>query len=836
MAEQQFQYGLSCKSDRAAAIVAEMSLAEKAAFCSGRNFWHLQANERLGLPSVMLTDGPHGLRKQAGAADHVGLNASVPATCYPTASALASSWDRELLHEIGVALGQQCAAENVAVLLGPGMNIKRHPLCGRNFEYFSEDPLLTGELAAALIDGIQSQGVGASVKHYAVNNQEHGRMFVDAIVDERALREIYLRGFEIAVRKAQPWTVMCAYNRLNGIYCSEHEWLLNQVLREEWGFQGLVVTDWGAANDRVRGISAGLDLEMPASGGINDRRVLEAVQSNRLSEAELDRSIVRNVSLSLLGAELAEREVRIDRDAHHALAQRAAGQCMVLLKNDAQALPLRREARIAVIGAFAKQPRYQGAGSSQVTPTRLDCAFDAIAAIVDGAAALSYAPGYDPEHSEPDAGLIAEAVAAAESAEAAVIFAGLPGTYESEGFDRQHMRLPRQHDQLIAAVCRANGKTVVVLCNGAPVAMPWIDAPRAVLEGYLAGQAGGTAIAEVLFGLVNPSGKLAETFPLQQADVPADHWFPGQGRQVLYREGLYVGYRYFDSAAAPVLFPFGHGLSYTHFDYANLKLSTDGFGQGGELRVALDVTNSGALTGAEVVQLYVHQVESTLYRPEQELRAFAKLAIAPGATREVILALDDSAFATYDAAAQRWIVAAGAYEIRIGASSRDIRLRAPLTVNSEQRLAKPGHAAGVEDRPSIGADGLTVSDAAFASMLGRPLPAPEGCRPYHLNSSLNEIAESALGRLVRAKVVRGFQQRMGVSGGDATTAKMFEEMVNNMPLRSLALFGRGQPGFKSLSILLALLNKRFFAALGLMVRRPRLMVRRPRNTFFEDRE
>lgn len=793
----------------AAELVARMSLEEKAAFCSGRDFWHMEANERLGMASIMLTDGPHGLRKQMGDTDHVGIGNSVPATCFPTACALASSWDRDLLREVGVALGEQCAAENVAVLLGPGMNIKRHPLCGRNFEYFSEDPLVSGELAAALIEGIQSQGVGACVKHFAVNNQEQGRMFVDAIVDERTLREIYLRGFEIAVRKAQPWTVMCAYNRLNGVYCSEHDWLLNQVLRGDWGFAGAVVTDWGAANNRVRGIAAGLDLEMPASGGVNDRRLVAAVRDGRLPEADLDRAVARNLSLALLGGELPKQRVAMDQDAHHALARRAAGECAVLLKNEGALLPLAPGARIAVIGAFAKQPRYQGAGSSQVNPTRLDCAFDAIAATVGDGASLDYAPGYDPKHSEPDAALVAEAAAAAAEAEVAVVFAGLPGSYESEGFDRSHMALPEQHDRLIAAVCEANPNTVVVLSNGAPVAMPWVAAPKAILEGYLAGQGGGAAMADVLFGRVNPSGKLAETFPLQQADVPADRWFPGTGRQVHYREGLHVGYRHFDTAAAPVLFPFGHGLSYTRFEYGDLELSADAFAQGGELAVSFALTNSGDLAGSEVVQLYAHAAQSSVHRPEQELRAFTKVALAPGETRRVTLTLDDAAFAVYDTDAGKWIVEAGEFEIRLGASSRDIRLRTRLKVQSSQSLSAAARGVG----------GLDGSDEAFAALLGKPVPPPEPSRPYHLNSSLGEIGETALGRFIRSKVASGFQKRMGVEEGDEATARMFEAMANNMPLRSLALFSGGRLSFNGLAALVALLNHRLLTALRLLLRR-----------------
>lgn len=805
--------GLKAKYEQAAALIAQMTLEEKAAFCSGSDFWHLEACERLGLPSVMLTDGPHGLRKQAGSTDHVGLNASIPATCFPTASALASSWDTGLIKEVGVALGEQCVAEDVAVLLGPGMNIKRHPLCGRNFEYFSEDPLLSGELAAAMILGIQSQGVGTSIKHYAVNNQEQWRMVVDAIVDERTMREIYLRGFEIAIKKAQPWTVMCAYNRVNGSYCCEHEWLLNRLLRDEWGFEGLVVTDWGAMNDRVLAISAGLDLEMPASGGINDARIIAAVRAGELPESVLDLSVSRIVSLSLLGAELPERDKQIDQDSHHELACRAAAECAVLLKNE-QLLPLQPTAKIAVIGAFAREPRYQGAGSSQVNPTRLDCALDAIGEIVGDPAMLAYAPGYEPKHSEIDTDAIEAAVTIAASAEVAVVFAGLPGIYESEGFDRQHMRLPEQHNRLIEAVCDANPNTVVVLSNGAPVEMCWIARPKAVLECYLAGQAGGAAVADLLFGRLNPCGKLAETFPLQQTDVLSDQWFPGTGRQVQYREGLYVGYRYFDAVEAAVLFPFGHGLSYTRFDYANLAASQETFEQGGRLTVTLDVTNSGDRAGSEVVQLYVSDLESSVHRPPQELRAFTKLALGPGETRSVALELDDSAFAVFEAASHAWVVEAGEFEIRVGASSRDIRLTRRLSVNSPRQIAD---ATTPRSCREVFDENKSIPDPIFASMLGKPIPPPEHSRPYHVNSSLHEIAETWPGGLVRSKVIAQFKQQMGAGAADETVEKMFEAMADNMPLRAVALFSGGRVDFRSLEVLVALLNRQFLRALRLLV-------------------
>ena len=813
MSNSEVSAGLAAKHNEAAALVAQMTLAEKAACASGRNFWYLEGCERLGLEPVMVTDGPHGLRKQDTQGDHIGLNRSVPATCFPTASALAASWDVNLLREIGVALGEQCVAEKVTVLLGPGMNIKRHPLCGRNFEYFSEDPLLNGEIAAAMVNGVQSQGVGTSIKHYAVNNQEFGRMYMDAVVDERTLREIYLRGFEIAVRKAQPWTVMCAYNRVNGTYCGEHDWLLNKVLRDDWGFQGLVMTDWGAANDRVGSVAAGLDLEMPASGGVNDARLAQAVEKGELTEELLDRMIARNVSLNLLGADLAAADVVLDQQAHHALARRAAAESAVLLKNEDNALPLRTQGTIAIVGAFAKHPRFQGTGSSQVAPTRLDCAFDAIADVIGDVDKLLYAEGYEPVHSPQDQALIDAAVGTASQADVVVVFAGLPETYESEGFDREHMRMPAQHDALIAAVCAANPNTVVVLSNGAPVEMPWIDAPRAVLEAYLAGQAGGGAVADLLFGVANPSGKLAETFPLKQADVPADAWFPGERRHVQYREGLYVGYRYFDSARAPVLYPFGHGLSYTRFEYADLDVRQEG----DAVHVSVDVTNTGAHAGAEVVQLYVHDVQCSAYRPEQELRAFAKLPLDVGETRRAQFTLERNAFALWDSEAQSWLVETGEFELRVGASSRDIRLTTRIQVDSEDRLSTAAQVQG----PSIDGVSLLVSDEAFSAMLGRAIPKPEPAKPFHINSSLQELGEhSWLGRRFKNRVIAQFKQNVGMgddSGSDPTLAKMFEEMANHMPMRSFVLFSRGAMDFRQAYMMVAFFNHRYVEALRLLL-------------------
>ncbi len=797
--------------EQARDLVAQMTLAEKADFCSGRDFWHLADLPRLGINKIMVTDGPHGLRKQAKQADHLGAHRSVAATCFPTASALASSWDVNLIYRVGEALGQTCVDEDVSVLLGPGLNIKRSPLCGRNFEYFSEDPLLNGHIAASLVNGIQSQGVGACLKHFAVNNQERGRMFMDAIVDDRTLREIYLKGFEIAVKTSRPWTVMCAYNRLNGVYCSEHNWLLNKVLRDEWGFEGLVMTDWGAANDRVSGVLGGLDLEMPSSGGINDDLLVAAVQAGELNEAILDTVVTRNVALSLSAQDRQTPSITADADVQHQLARDTAAQCCVLLKNAAQVLPLAGHTSIALIGAFAEKPRFQGAGSSQVRPTRIDTLREALSEFTE---TVSYAPGYDPVHSEPDQALIDEAVAVAKAAEVAVVFAGLPGIYESEGFDREHMQLPAQHDALIQAVSAVNPNTVVVLANGAPVEMPWADQVSAILEAYLGGQAAGGGIADVLMGVHNPSGKLAETFAQRLADIPSQPWFPGANRQMQYREGLYIGYRYFDSAQRPVLFPFGHGLSYTEFAMSQAILSNDTLTAHGSVKLTVEVKNIGAVAGAEVVQVYRHMKQSAVHRPDQELCGFAKLHLAAGATGSVEIALAADSFQIFDHGKQDWVLEAGAVELRIGSSSRDIQLTKMLNIAS---VEVPSDVAAATPRPEFlppdAAVGIQVADDVFAQMLNRPVPRGEAVTPFHRNSSVGELSATWLGRKVRAKLTQAFLGGMGLQKADLTTRKMFTEMADNMPLRAIALFQRGKVSYAQIDCLLAMLNGQYASAL-----------------------
>ncbi|WP_432571343.1 glycoside hydrolase family 3 C-terminal domain-containing protein [Kineococcus sp. SYSU DK005] len=670
-------------------LLARLTLEEKASLLGGSDFWHTTAVERVGVPAVMVTDGPHGLRKQAEGADHLGLNASVPATCFPPAAGLASSWDTALLRRVGEALGRETRAERVAVLLGPGVNMKRTPLCGRNFEYFSEDPVLAGDLAAALVRGVQSQGVGTSLKHFAANNQETQRMTVSADVDERTLREVYLTAFERVVRTAQPWTVMCSYNRINGVYASEDPWLLTRVLREEWGFEGLVVSDWGAVNVREDGVRAGLDLEMPSSGGTGTRRVLDAVAAGTLSEAEVDRSARRVLELLAKAAPALAEPGTVDHEAHHALAREAATASAVLLRNEpvgegAHAAPLLPLAptggAVAVVGEFARTPRYQGAGSSQVNPTRLDDALSALRAAFGGSREVVFAAGYDPDAEDLDAALAREAVDAAAGAEVVVVFLGLPPRYESEGYDRAHTHLPAAQVELLERVAAANARVVVVLSNGSAVTVePWQQRVPALLETWLLGQAGGGAVADLLTGAANPSGRLAETIPARHEDDPTVGNFPGENGHVRYGEGLLIGYRWYDAHALPVAHPFGHGLSYTTFAYSDLRVRPAGDGA----QVEVTVTNTGAVAGTETVQVYVRDPECSAYRPEQELKGFARLTLAPGESGTATVALDRRAFAFWHTAVQRWVVEGGGFEVRVGASSRDVRLTASIALDGD---------------------------------------------------------------------------------------------------------------------------------------------------------
>jgi beta-glucosidase len=669
-------------------VLAELTLEEKAALTSGSDFWHTDAVERLGVPKVMVTDGPHGLRKQATSADHLGLGESVPATCFPPAAALGSTWNPDLLRRVGVALGRETRGNDVAVLLGPGINMKRSPLCGRNFEYLAEDPLLAGDLGAALVTGVQSEGVGTSLKHFAVNNQESDRMRVSAEVDERTLREIYLPAFERVVKQAQPWTVMCSYNKINGTYASQNHWLLTEVLRDEWGFEGLVVSDWGAVYQRVPGLVAGMDLEMPSSGGRTDAEIVAAVQDGTLDPEVLDVAARRVLTLIARAMPALADPGTIDHDAHHELAREAAAAGSVLLKNDG-VLPLATDdARSAVvIGEFARTPRYQGAGSSQVHPTRLDDALTALRAATGTelpfAAGFSVAGVAGSQDADDDA-LLAEAVDAAKDAGTVLLFLGLPAPDESEGYDRTHLSLPANQLAVLRAVAEVNSRVVVVLANGSAVTVEWQDHAAAVLECWLGGQAGGSAAADLLLGVRNPSGRLAETIPHRLEDTPAFGNFPGDNGVVRYGEGVLIGYRWYDTRKIDVAYPFGHGLSYTSFGYDDLAAEVTGTGADSAVRVAVTVTNTGERAGTEVVQVYVGDPEAAVLRPVRELKGFAAVELAAGASQRVEIELDGRDLSYWHPGLRRWVVGGGRTVIEVGASSRDIRATTEVEVTGEE--------------------------------------------------------------------------------------------------------------------------------------------------------
>ncbi len=661
-------------------ILKQMTLEEKAAFCSGHDFWHTKAIGRLGVPSVMMCDGPHGLRKQEGKGDHLGINKSIETVCYPTAAALASSFDRDVMKQLGKALGQECQAENVAMLLGPGLNIKRSPLCGRNFEYFSEDPYLAGEMGAAYVQALQSKGIAACAKHFACNDQETLRMSGSSNLDERTLREIYLPAFETVVKKGKTRSLMCAYNAINGTFCSENKMLLSDILRDEWHSDAFVVTDWGAIKDQAKGVAAGLDLEMPGGPNATGEEIVEAVQNGTLDEADLDKVVLRLLQFVKDSVEQRRPDAKIDREACRKLARKLAGECAVLMKNEGELLPLKATQRVAFIGEFAARPRYQGAGSSHINVPH------AISARETAGNAVLYARGYDAHSDTTDEALLKEAIEAAKKAEVAVIFAGLPDAFETEGADRDHMRLPDNQNELIAAVAAANPYTVVVLHGGSPVELPWLNQVPAVLCMYLGGEQVGAATVDLLYGKVNPSGHLAETWPIRLQDNPSYLNFPGEEGVVTYAEGIFVGYRYYDKKEMPVNFCFGHGLSYSRFEYANLKLDKNSMTDRDTLAVSVDVKNTGSVAGKAAVQLYVCDVESTVRRPIRELRAFEKIALRPGETKTVTFTLDKRAFAYWEPKCHDFFVESGEFVIGIGESSRDIRLSQPVRVEGTAEL------------------------------------------------------------------------------------------------------------------------------------------------------
>lgn len=748
-------------------LISEMTLEEKASLLSGLDFWHTKPIERLGIPSVMVSDGPHGLRKQDEQADHLGVNESIKAVCMPTACASAASFDRDLLRQIGEAVGDACQHERVAVDLGPAVNIKRSPLCGRNFEYFSEDPYLAAELTASIVKAIQSRNVGVSVKHFAANSQEHRRMSSDSVVAERTLREIYYPAFESAVKDGKAWTVMCSYNRLNGEYASQNRKLLTDLLRGEWGFDGYVVSDWGAVSDRVKGVHAGLDLEMPSSGGANDRRVVEAVKAGLLDEKDVDLAVERILTVHQRYLDNAKPDTPWDKEAQHELARQLAAECMVLLKNEDAILPIGKEETVAVIGKFAKEPRYQGGGSSHINSFKVESLVDALA----GSDKIIYAQGYDIATEAPDEALIAEAVEAAKKADKAVIVAGLPDSFESEGYDRTHMRMPACQVALIERVAAVNPNVIVVLYNGSPVEMPWIGSAKAVVEAYLGGQAVGGATKLVLWGDANPCGRLPESFPLKLEHNPSYLTYGGEGDTAVYSEGVFVGYRYYDKKCMDVLFPFGYGLSYTSYEYSNLTVSAESIKDTDTLTVTVDVTNAGSVAGKEVVQLYVGDCESTVFRPVRELKGFEKVMLQPGETKTVSFTLGKRAFAYWNEQIHDWHVESGAFRIQIGRSSRDIVLEKQITVESTVEI------------PVV----FTV-DSIFEDFMKSPK------------------AMAVLSPLVE-KIAHG----MGM-GGESETAQsaiskeMVEAMVRYMPLRGVASFTGGSLGYDQLCAIVDQIN------------------------------
>ncbi len=757
-------------------IISQMSLEEKAHLLSGRDFWQSQSVKRLGVGNMTLSDGPHGIRKQEGAGDQLGLNGSVPATCYPTAATMANSWDPALGEELGEMLGEEAASQDVCVLLGPGLNIKRNPFCGRNFEYFSEDPYLAGKMAAGYIRGIQKNGVSACPKHFAANNTELRRMASDSVMDERTLREIYLTGFEIAVREGHAKSIMSSYNMINGVYANENHHLLQEILRDTWGFDGFVVSDWGANNDFTEGVRAGSHLEMPGTGGDGPRQLMQAVADGRITEAEVDVRVdeLLDVMLSTRKAVDPLKGKPFDKEAHHAFARKASEQSIVLLKNENDILPLKPGSKVAVIGEFAQKARYQGAGSSVVNCTKLDHTMDVIKNFALDV--VGFAPAY-PRHGAPDAGMIETAAALARQADYVLLYLGLDEISESEGLDRSTLAIPQCQIEALKGVAAANPNVIVVMSAGSSVEMPWLDRCKALVHGYLCGQAGASAVLKVILGEVNPSGKLSESYPIKYEDCSSAPYFPARQRNVEYREGLYVGYRYYDTAKVPVLFPFGFGLSYTTFAYSDLKLT--------DKEASFVLKNTGAVDGAEVAQLYVHAKNPSIYRPAKELKGFAKVFLKAGESRKVTIPFDDKTFRYWNDRSGKFEIDGGEYEILIGASVADIRLSGTIAV-------KGTDAPACEDPARLPSyfkgDIKAVSDAEFEALLGRPIPDGSWSGTIRANDAIGQLyyAKAAKARFVW-KIMDGMLKK-SIEKGEPDLNITF---IYNMPIRAIGKMAGG---------------------------------------------
>lgn len=777
--------------------INSLTLEEKAAFLQGWSTWTSYEKKDSGIPVCFLSDGPHGLRKQAGTGDHLGLNASIPATCFPTAATMANSWDEALGEELGRALGREAAANGVNVLLGPGLNMKRSPLCGRNFEYFSEDPYLAGKMAAAYIRGIQENGVAACPKHFAVNSQELRRMAMDSVVDERTLREIYLTGFEIAVKEGKPRSIMSSYNKVNGTYANENAHLLKEILRDDWGFDGFVVTDWGADNDHALGVKNGSNLVMPAPGPDAAIGLVNAVKEGRVSEADLDERL-KELFRVLVSADEAMKKApkSFDKDAHHALARKCAEQSIVLMENDG-ILPLDRNAVVGIIGDFARNPRYQGAGSSMVNPTRLDNLYDCLRAA--GVSIAGYAQGFDRRKPNPDQKLIDEAVRVAEAAPVVLLCVGLDEIAESEGMDRSNMELSKGQRELIEAVCKVNRNVVLVLSGGSPFVIP--GSFRAAIHGYLGGQAGAEAMADALLGKVNPSGKLNETWPLQLEDTPACAYFPSKERTAEYREGLYIGYRYYDTANIPVRYPFGHGLSYTTFLYSDIRAEKD--------RVTFTIANVGAWDGAEVAQVYVSCKDGNVFRPQKELKGFAKVFLKAGESRTVSVSLDDKAFRYFNVKTNRWEVESGIYTISVASDAAHVRLSANIRVEGTNAPAPYGALPGYESGRIT-----RISEEEYQNLLGRPVPDGHWGGELTRNDAICQLyyAKTGIARLVY-KILTHMKEKSEAKG----IPDLNILFVYNMPFRALAKMSGGLMSDRMVDDVVLLVNGHFWRGLGRLI-------------------
>lgn len=794
-------------------LISRMTLEEKISLLAGLNMWQTKAIERLGIPSIMMTNGPHGVQKQASeATDFAGMSNSIPATCFPPAVVQAATWNRELIHDMGVALGEECRQEKVSILLGPGINIKRSPLGGRNYDYYSEDPYFAGEMAQQLITGIESQGIGASLKHFAVGNQEYRRMTINTAVDERTLREIYLAGFESIVKDAQPWTVMNAYTLVNGTYCSENPYLIGSILKKEWGFPGVVLSDWGSVNDRVAGLKAEIDLEMPGPATDNQRAILTAVQAGDLTEAALDRAVERMLALIFKAQEtLAKGDFTYDKQAHHDLARRIAEEGTVLLKNENQILPIPETAKVALLGHFAKKPRFQGTGSSLTNPTMVDNLYDEMVKRI-GKSNVLYAPGFpEKDKASVDETLLNEALSVAAQADYVIVMVGVA---VAEGGDQPNMKLHASHAALIEKVVAAHKKVIVLLSNGNPLEMPWLANVPAVLEGYLAGQAGASAQADILQGRVNPSGKIGETFPLKLEDNPSHPYYPGGPAVVEYRESIYVGYRYYDTAKQNVLFPFGHGLSYTTFEYRDLRVQA----QKDSAKITFKVKNTGNRSGKEAAQVYVRDVESSHFRPFKELKGFAKIHLNPNEEKEVTIELDRRAFSFYDVGKKDWILEAGDFEILVGASSQDIRLTATLRLDSDQQASSYAGKAALA--PYFSVTHSPISREAFAALYGKPLP--ENVTPqkgsYSLNTPFGDMSDSWLARQLLKLMNAQVKKMVGGDDPDNPLRAMVENMLKEMPLRAMLMMTNGALKRATLEALLLMINGKGLRGFGALVK------------------